>query len=304
MKSLSGGILRSGEDTAHKRYGICPVFGKGEILHFQWEDMEMIISRLDLRQDIVLEHGAEDDCLQLSFLMEGEKVITPEHSPDLVQVKGESYLASLRGFRGKIRLGCEKPFVEFKIRFAPSVVSDRVLTEFRFTRELSAQDQIRPISRELFTILVDLECQDLSSPIQWIFLRAKALELLALQLQTTAHNSPEKGQGYGSMHLRKLYHVRKRICDNLQDNYALSELAAEAGIPASLLNEEFTQAFGMSVKAYGTQMKMERARQMLEQTDRLIYEIAEAVGYKNATHFTAAFRRYFGQTPRQHRQLS
>lgn len=266
--------------------------------------MEMIISRLDLRQDIVLEHDAEDDSLQLSFLMEGEKVITPRHSPELVQVKGESYLASLSGFRGRIKLGCERPFVECKIRFAPSVVSDRVLSEFRFTHTLMAQEQIRPISRELFTILVDLECQDLSSPIQWIFLRAKALELLALQLQATARNSLEKGQGYGSMNLRKLYDVRKRICENLQHNYALSELAMDAGIPAGLLNEEFLQAFGMSVKAFGTQMKMERARQLLEQTDRLIYEIAEAVGYKNATHFTAAFRRYFGHTPRQHRHRS
>lgn len=34
-------------------------------------------------------------------------------------------------------------------------------------------------------------------------------------------------------------------------------------------------------------------------TDLPIYEIAEQIGYKNATHFSAAFKRQEGTTPKK-----
>jgi AraC-like DNA-binding protein len=168
-------------------------------------------------------------------------------------------------------------------------------------QKLTDQKQIRPITPELFTILVDLERRDLSTPVQWIYLRAKVLELLALQLENYRKELPETKDGYGSVDLRKLYQVRKKITDHLHMNFSLARLAAEAGINPKLLNEEFHQVFGLSVHEFRTRAKMERARQLLARSDRLIYQIAEAVGYKNSTHFSAAFKRNFGKTPKQYR---
>lgn len=302
VKSLSGGGSPEPEQGAvYLRYGICPVFGQGEILHFQWEDMEMIISRLSLRQDIVLQHSLEEECLQLSFLVEGEKVITSEGASEFIQQQGESYLASLSGFRGSVRLGCERPFKEIKIRIGSSPLARQNIMTYLNPQKLTDQKQIRPITPELFTILVDLERRDLSTPVQWIYLRAKVLELLALQLENYRKEFPETKDGYGSLNLRKLYQVRKKITDHLHMNFSLARLAAEAGINPNLLNEEFYQVFGLSVHEFGTRAKMERARQLLARSDRLIYQIAEAVGYKNATHFSAAFKRNFGKTPKQYR---
>ena len=41
-----------------------------------------------------------------------------------------------------------------------------------------------------------------------------------------------------------------------------------------------------------------RAKYLLENTELPIYEIAESVGYKNATHFSAAFKRFYNETPK------
>lgn len=304
VKSLSGGQhQKEPNDATHGRYGICPFFGKGEILHYQWEDLELIISYLELRQDIVLQHTLEEDCLQLSFLLEGEKVITAETGIELVQEKGEAYLASLKGFRGNVRLGCKCPFREIKIRIGLSVLDGQGFIDFSFSRQLSEQQQIRPITQELLAILVDLERCDLSTPVQWIYLRAKVLELLALQMESYRQVSPGTSEGYGSLNLRKLYQVRRKIADNLHRNFALADLSGEAGISATLLNDQFSMAFGLSVKEFSTKVKMERARQLLSHTDQLIYEISESVGYKNATHFSAAFKRYSGKTPKQFRKM-
>jgi AraC-like DNA-binding protein len=300
VKSLSGGQPYN-QVANCGRYGICPVFGKGEILHYQWQQLELIISRFELRQDIVLRHTHEDDCLQLSFLLEGQKIIKAEGQTELIQEKGNAYLASLSGFRGTVRLGCEMPFTEIKIRVGPAVVEGKWFLDFKFSRQLSEQQQIRPIPQHLFAILLDLERHDLSEPVQWIYLRAKALELLALQMERYRHSATESPDGHGNLNLRKLFRVRNKIADNLHENYSLAELSSEAGISTTQLNEEFCKTFGLSISEFSIQSKMELARQLLTRTDQLIYEVSEAVGYKNATHFSAAFKRHSGKTPKQFR---
>ena len=47
---------------------------------------------------------------------------------------------------------------------------------------------------------------------------------------------------------------------------------------------------------------MEKAVQLLNLSNKPIYEISDLVGYKNPTHFSAAFKRNFGCTPRQFRE--
>jgi AraC-like DNA-binding protein len=47
---------------------------------------------------------------------------------------------------------------------------------------------------------------------------------------------------------------------------------------------------------------MVRARELLRDRSLSIAEVAEAVGYNHPTNFTAAFRRYFNQLPKQMRR--
>jgi AraC-like DNA-binding protein len=42
---------------------------------------------------------------------------------------------------------------------------------------------------------------------------------------------------------------------------------------------------------------MQRAIHLLRDTDKLVVEVSEAVGYKNLPNFTSAFKRRFGFTP-------
>ncbi len=52
---------------------------------------------------------------------------------------------------------------------------------------------------------------------------------------------------------------------------------------------------------------MKKARELLfanhTNPPRSIADIAEAVGYEHATHFTAAFKKHFGELPRNLRTL-
>ena len=69
-----------------------------------------------------------------------------------------------------------------------------------------------------------------------------------------------------------------------------------------MLNKEFCRVFGYSIHEFTLAEKMNQAKLLLENTDKMIYQIAEEVGYKNATHFTAAFKKQLGVTPKQYKK--
>lgn len=82
----------------------------------------------------------------------------------------------------------------------------------------------------------------------------------------------------------------------------LVELARRVGTNKKRLTQIFRQQVGMSAFEYLQELRLERGRSLLRDTDLQVQLIAEQVGYRNAGDFTRAFRRHFGVTPRQYRQ--
>ncbi|WP_280139384.1 helix-turn-helix transcriptional regulator [Microvirga massiliensis] len=54
---------------------------------------------------------------------------------------------------------------------------------------------------------------------------------------------------------------------------------------------------GMGYRAIANEVRFEIARQLLEDTEVPLGQIAAALGYSEASAFTRAFRRWSGQTP-------
>ena len=52
------------------------------------------------------------------------------------------------------------------------------------------------------------------------------------------------------------------------------------------------------------QVRFEKAAEMLRKTDAKIIDVAYATGYENPSHFSRAFRRIAGVTPREFREMS
>jgi DNA-binding response OmpR family regulator len=80
------------------------------------------------------------------------------------------------------------------------------------------------------------------------------------------------------------------------------ELAHSVGTNQQRLTRIFREQVGMSAYEYLPQLRLERGRGLLHDTDLQVQLIADRVGYRNAGDFTRAFRRHFGVTPRQYRR--
>jgi AraC-like DNA-binding protein len=99
------------------------------------------------------------------------------------------------------------------------------------------------------------------------------------------------------------------LLDWLETEYAdpelsLSEMARRMGIGERQLNERFRQLFGQPAYAYLIRLRLWKAKEMLPVlTHCTVKEIGEAVGFRDASHFIATFRKKEGLTPEQYRRL-
>lgn len=75
---------------------------------------------------------------------------------------------------------------------------------------------------------------------------------------------------------------------------------------ASLHPNHFTQLFrkntGLSCMQFLAQLRMEKAKELLHQTDLKISEIAERVGYENPLYFSSYFKKWVGLNPSEYKE--
>lgn len=77
----------------------------------------------------------------------------------------------------------------------------------------------------------------------------------------------------------------------------LDELATEAGVSRTVLNERFASAFAEAPMRYLARHPMRKAAAMLRNGQRSVAETAFAVGFSTEAAFARAFKREFGLPP-------
>jgi transcriptional regulator GlxA family with amidase domain len=97
-----------------------------------------------------------------------------------------------------------------------------------------------------------------------------------------------------------------RVVDHIQQHYSealeLSELAALAGVSSSQLLRLFREELNTTPMACVTDLRLERARELLAAPGPPVTEIALSLGYCDGPHFANAFKRRFGTSPTSYRR--
>lgn len=69
------------------------------------------------------------------------------------------------------------------------------------------------------------------------------------------------------------------------------------------VSKYFKTKTGENFSEYLTRIRMNKAAELLKDIRYRTYEVSEMVGYSNAKNFTRTFRRFFGQCPREFRNM-
>ena len=105
-----------------------------------------------------------------------------------------------------------------------------------------------------------------------------------------------------------------RVLDNLFTNAAkysgtgsritIDELSRRFLMNPSTMKEVFKTVYGQSIAAHIREHRMERAAELLRETDASMAEIAAAIGYESASKFSAEFRKAYGALPTEYRRAA
>lgn len=91
------------------------------------------------------------------------------------------------------------------------------------------------------------------------------------------------------------------IEQNFQNDISVEDIAACCGLNRSYFGKIFHESMGKSPQEFLISYRMTKATELLKLTHLSVADIGNAVGYPNQLHFSRAFRKVYGISPRQWR---
>jgi AraC-like DNA-binding protein len=116
------------------------------------------------------------------------------------------------------------------------------------------------------------------------------------------HPSAPPNYSVGGLAPRALQRVREYVEEHLSENIELETLADIAGLSKWHFARAFKQSVGTPPHFYLVQRRLERAQELLAETDLPLAQIALKSGFSDQSHFSRCFRTLLGLTPRSFRR--
>lgn len=92
------------------------------------------------------------------------------------------------------------------------------------------------------------------------------------------------------------------IEENYNQNITLDEITKAVAVSKNYFCHLFKKELGMSLWSYLTQVRLNKAKELLKETDMKTYEIAFEVGYDNPSYFSKIFKKTENMTPNEYRE--
>jgi AraC family transcriptional regulator len=125
------------------------------------------------------------------------------------------------------------------------------------------------------------------------------LTIKLLRDYTTVPAAPAWAKAKLSPH--KLRRAMQFIDENLRNDLTLTAIADAVALSPGHFAHAFRNATGVAPHRYTVERRVERAKELLRNSDLPLTEIAARIGCATQSHFSVVFHRVTGLTPRQFR---
>ena len=132
------------------------------------------------------------------------------------------------------------------------------------------------------------------------YLEALATEMvcqIVTELSAEAAGEPSR-RSISARDRRRIYEARDYLSHHYTSPPTIPQLARMVGVNQTKLKSAFKQLLNVTIHEYVQQRRMEAAAQMLVEAELSVTEISYRVGYNYPANFSCAFKRYYGQLPR------
>ena len=179
-------------------------------------------------------------------------------------------------------------------------------TENEFFTKMLSKKVITPTAankNKVLEILEKLEkLSTVDTPESTVFIKSLTLELLCLMCEkdnvTLTTVSPSEDLDRPPI----LNNILKYIENNLQNDLSLKKIADEFFISYVYLCKLFQTYMPFSVNRTIENYRINKARDLLQKTNKSIEQISEECGFSSANYFSLAFKRNTGLSPLNYRK--
>ncbi|MDY7394984.1 AraC family transcriptional regulator [Aureibaculum sp. 2210JD6-5] len=149
------------------------------------------------------------------------------------------------------------------------------------------------------------ECE-LDDFMKTVYQEGKAYEILSQQLQQYIDDLNKDGERklLRQVTLEKIEKATEIIKQELSKVDNVVALAKRVGLSQNTLQLGFKKLYKMSVNEYIRDVRIEKAKELLETTELNITEISYEIGLNSRSYFSKLFKEKYGQSPKKyHSQL-
>jgi AraC-like DNA-binding protein len=128
------------------------------------------------------------------------------------------------------------------------------------------------------------------------YIEAKVVELLLMVLQDCSEENPLGATKLTEYDKEMLRSMKIYVEKEFENPLTLKELSRKFTINEYKLKKGFKFLFGTTVFDHMNSIRMDKAQQLILETELSISEIADLTGFENRASFDKAFKRHFGYT--------
>jgi len=219
---------------------------------------------------------------------------------------GQSTISCLRQYRGVVNCQAGTPAKWLSVHIDPMLLGSLVdLDNDRFPCSICdlARGSETTEYQESFATSLAMDMavgQILNCPyrgtLRQLYLEGYTLALLTHSLARLIPSDKDNGEkaAVRPQDIERVKYARELIRNNLQNPPKLIDLARDVGLHHSKLNIGFREIYGTTIFDYLRQVRLDRARTLLDDGQMNISETAFAVGYSSPSHFAKSFKDHFG----------
>ncbi len=175
--------------------------------------------------------------------------------------------------------------------------------------EVELSDQIFVIDRDLLTAAGGAAAGDLMLRVIADAHGPEIAGMVADQMVYTTLRGDEDHQRLSTparigVRHPKLSRIIALMHENIEEPVSAAQLADSVGMSTRQLERLFRRYLDRSPKRYYLELRLEKAKRLLLQTDMSVINVALACGFTSPSHFSKCYRAHYKRTPYRERGVS
>ncbi|AQW94706.1 AraC family transcriptional regulator [Elizabethkingia anophelis] len=279
---------------------------KGEIKDVRFEGILIRYFRIEVLEQFSFSYKTNLERFILRFVIEGKFIQNCKCLKRIVKYQeGDQSLIYRNGAEGDLEIGKGSINVveiylspDFLMKYLPIEIDKfkifaQNINEKRYSL---LGNKIYKSSNKTNSILNDIISCSLCGHLKKMYLEYKCMELLLVQFEQQL-NLDKKEYSLKNRYIQKMFDIKKYLLNTLYEEHSLASIAKSFGININILKIGFKEVFNTTVFKFIYDEKMKLAKNILENEDTSINEIAYMLGYNKPQYFSVAFKKKYKLLP-------